>query len=70
MNKQDKKNFIRGTFRALKKGIMDDIYKMPDDWDGVELGWLIIDKAKELGFGTGIAGRKAKFLNDRRELGI
>ena len=41
MNKQEKKKFIKEYLKTLQSELIADVSKMPDNWDGVELRWLI-----------------------------
>ena len=47
MEKEEQKTFVTSLMSAMTKEIMDliDNGKIPEEWDGIELRWLIRDKA-------------------------
>jgi len=61
MNKQEKKKFIKEYCKALQSSILADVSKMPDEWDGIELRWLIDMRTKS---DTSLTKRLANFNND------
>ena len=39
-----KRAFMYQYLAALRKSMLDAIPKMPDEWDGYELRWIVSDK--------------------------
>jgi len=52
MDKQEKIEFITRIMDDLKETMISRVYNMPEDWDGVELRWYIIDKSKNVDFSS------------------
>lgn len=42
-----KRKFIRSLMRGIEKDLLSKVDRMPEDWDGIELRWLISDTAKD-----------------------
>jgi hypothetical protein len=63
MEKEEQKTFVTSLMSAMTKEIMDliDNGKIPEEWDGIELRWLIRDKA------AGIVGKRIGTLTRRRD---
>lgn len=38
------KRFVRELFASVQKDILDRVYDMPSDWDGIELRQYIADR--------------------------
>lgn len=47
MNKENKKEFIEIFITSVKEKILNDIDKIPEHWDGVELRHLIYQNFKQ-----------------------
>lgn len=43
MKKEEKRRFIEDLLDSVKKSILAKVDKMPDEWDGKELRWYIVD---------------------------
>ena len=52
MNKQEKKLFVKLMLKTIQNNILGKISKMPDNWDEVELNWLIVDETKNFNFSS------------------
>lgn len=48
MNREEKLEFIERALEDIKESIVRNIDKIPEDWNGIELRWLIKDKAEEI----------------------
>ena len=63
MTKQEKKTFIKSIIKAAQDKIIAAIPTMPEEWEGVELRWLIEDAmtlfADNARFGTDKKRRKS-----------
>lgn len=66
MNKEKQEEFVR----ELSENIVNDIIskvrrgKISDDWDGIELRWLLAEKFADAVFsGVGNKRRKAEYNN-------
>jgi len=44
--KAGKKRFIKNVLKGMQESMLDSIDRMPPEWDGFELRWLIADVAK------------------------
>lgn len=53
MNKDDKIKFVINLTDSIKNEILQNIWnnKIPEDWNGIELRWLIADKMGNVVFG-------------------
>lgn len=62
MEKEEQKIFVTSLMTALTKEITDHIDngKIPEEWDGIELRWLIRDKAAD------VVGKRIGTLTRRR----
>ena len=45
MKRSEQKKFVKDLAANIAKGIIADIHKIPEDWDGNELRQLIADRA-------------------------
>ena len=61
MNTQEKTVFINELIDNVKAHVLEKVDKYPDEWDGVELRWLIRDYF-DLAIFSG--GKKQKRLKD------
>ncbi len=48
MNEEEKKVFIEDLITNVKKEIIKNVSKMPDNWNGTELRWYIKDHFKDV----------------------
>ena len=62
-NAKDKKYFIRELCREVEKELVGKVNKMPEEWDGIELRWLIASKFSScvMGDAKSYRSRKRKF---------
>ena len=63
MNKKDMTIFIDELFKTVKANIMKKVDKYPDEWNGIELRWLIRDHFDLAVFG-GYRDKKQKRFKD------
>lgn len=47
MNKEQKIEFINIAMDRLRESLLSKVDKMPEDWNGHELRWLIRDEANK-----------------------
>lgn len=47
MNKQEKEQFVNNVLKDIMLIINDNIHKMPESWNGIELRQYICDTVKE-----------------------
>lgn len=47
MTKKDKRRFIRELIGSVKKTVLANVDKMPEEWDGIELREYVADKFTE-----------------------
>ena len=47
MNRADKERIIRGLIASVKKTVLENVARMPAEWDGFELRQYVADKFKE-----------------------
>jgi hypothetical protein len=64
MNADEKKQFVKELAEELMKTIIRDIEagKVPEDWDGVELRWLLSDRSSS-NFGKMQTKRRKVYRN-------
>lgn len=60
MNKQEKKKFIKDYCKHLQASMLNQVSKMPENWDGLEIRELFADKTRDLTF----SGMSAKRMNE------
>ena len=65
MTKKDKRRFIRELIGSVKKTVLANVDKMPEEWDGIELREYVADKFTESrstisGLGRSYMKRRAK----------
>ena len=71
MNKQEKITFIETLTETLKQDMLSKIDRMPEEWDGLELRYLMKDKGAECVWaGMGNKQRLRAYRNDCRVKGI
>ncbi len=58
---EEKKEMIETGMENLKKKLLEAIEKAPEEWDGVELRWLIRDKAAEFVYSCFQDKRQARY---------
>lgn len=66
MTRDEKKEFVEELTTAVAHRIMGliDCSKIPDEWDGIELRWLLeMDFEQAAQFGRRSGSRRRKFLN-------
>lgn len=63
MTEQEKVRFINDLCDSIKKDILSNVPKMPEEWDGHELRQYIADRAKCAQFAKMAPSRKAKYNN-------
>jgi hypothetical protein len=64
--KADKRQFVRELVAAVKDSILKDISagKVPVEWDGLELRWLLADRFREQALPLA-SHRKRQYNNER-----
>lgn len=62
MSKRDKKRFIRELIKTIEQKLISKVDKMPKEWDGFELRWLIGEAFNQ--FSTGNDERRRNFDNE------
>jgi len=62
MNKPDQITFVKDLLDSMKTTLIKQIVegRIPEEWDGIELRWLIADNAKE---------NSARFHNSNKRRG-
>ena len=50
MNKQEKEVFVMELINNVKDDVLKDVDKLPEDWDGIELRWLIKEHFEQIVF--------------------
>jgi hypothetical protein len=45
MTSEEKQAFIEDLCNSLRDKVISDIPKMPNNWDGIELRWLLSERA-------------------------
>lgn len=66
MTREEKKEFVKNLTESVARHIIQhiDCSKIPDEWDGVELRWLLeMEFEQEAKFGKRSGSRRRKFLN-------
>lgn len=66
MTRDEKKEFVNNLTGVVARHIIQhiDCSKIPDEWDGVELRWLLeMEFKSEVIFGKRSGSRRRKFLN-------
>ena len=66
MTSNEKKEFIKNLTESVAKHLMQEVdtMKIPDEWDGIELRWLLeMEFKQEATFGNRKGSRRNKFLN-------
>lgn len=62
MNSEEKQEFIKSLLHTMEADLLKMVPRMPEEWDGVELRWLIADAAAyHAGFGN--RERRAEYKN-------
>ena len=64
MDKQRKKTFIRELIRAVEREIISKVFRMPEEWDGIELRRYIAAAFRDCAIGDFPPARKRRFLNE------
>lgn len=67
MTHNEKKEFVRNLTESICTKLLQEIdtMKIPEDWDGIELRWLLEEEFKgEARYGNRKGYRRRKFLND------
>ena len=66
---EGKREFIISLMDSMKEGLLEKVDKMPENWDGFELRWLIAEYvAEQSNFYTSYdnrSSRKRNFHNER-----
>jgi hypothetical protein len=66
MDKNGKAAFVKSILSSVESNLIKNLDKYPDEWDGVELRWLIVDHvAENVVFGSS-CNKKGKRYNDYR----
>ena len=60
MTKQERIDFIAELCGNVTKELLDKVDKMPEEWDGIELRWLIAEKFSQVVFSQINVTRKRK----------
>lgn len=66
MTREEKKEFVKNLTESVARHIIQhiDCSKIPDEWDGIELRWLLEMEFKgEATFGKRNGRRRREFLN-------
>ena len=66
MTNNEKKEFIKNLTESVAKHLMQEVdtMKIPGEWDGIELRWLLeMEFKQEAKFGNRKGSRRNKFLN-------
>ena len=63
LNTVEKIVFIDELFNAVKDEILKDVSKYPENWDGIELRWLIREKFNQVVWG-GFQDKREKRFRD------
>jgi len=58
-----KKALVNSFITNLKKELMEAVEKCPEEWDGLELRWLLRDKAAEFVW-YGMVDKRSKRYKD------
>lgn len=65
MTRYEQCDFVLTLIRNVKEEILKDIDKIPEEWDGIELRWLIANKFSGVVISkTGSRSRKRAFNNE------
>ena len=65
MTRYDQCDFILTLIRNVKEQILSNLNKYPEEWDGIELRWLIANKFSEVvNPRMGSRSRKRTFNNE------
>lgn len=67
MTSTEKKEFVRNLTESICTKLLQEIdtMKIPEDWDGIELRWLLEEEFKgEARYGNRKGSRRRNFLND------
>ena len=64
MTKHEQYQFVRDLCRKVYAELEQDIDKVPEVWDGIELRWWIAERFSQIVFkGTGGVTRKREYNN-------
>ena len=61
MNNQEKLEFIDSLIIRVKTELVKDIYKVPEEWDGIELRWLIRERFQKIVLGGQMDRRERRY---------
>jgi len=67
MTSTEKKEFVRNLTESICTKLFQEIdtMKIPENWDGIELRWLLEEEFKsEARYGNRKGSRRRNFLND------
>jgi hypothetical protein len=67
MTRTEQKEFVRNLTESVAMHILQNIdnMKVPENWDGIELRWLLeMEFTNESRYGNRKESRRRKFLND------
>lgn len=69
MTKREKRVFVRELIGSVKKSVLANVDRMPDEWDGIELREYIADKfADSKAFSKGRPHLKRRASDYRNEV--
>ena len=67
MDAKQKQRFIKDLCNAIRNGLVEDVRKMPEHWDGHELRAIIAERAKaqlSVPMQNPYGGRRKDFENE------
>lgn len=64
MTRDNKEQFINDHIETIKKSIIENLNKMPENWNGYELREYIAEKFKDQRIGEWDKKRKLQYKND------
>lgn len=70
MNKYEKIEFINSLIKTVQLEMLENIDKVPENWDGIELRMWIKEKFSNVVFGSISKKRRMNFVNDTIEHNI
>jgi len=70
MKKEEQRQFIRKLIKTVKKDILEETKKYPDNWDGHELRERIKDHFELCSWDSMSRSRKRSYINYKRVNGL
>ena len=68
MDKDSKLKFISDLCNDIKNDISSKVHKMPENWDGIELRWLIAEKCNSVVMGSYNGTKSRRYKDYKNEV--